>query len=61
MINFVKLEFFFFIFSILVIIRNIFRAYIEIKKERPKPMKLTAKELLLVGVSFSYIITYLYH
>ena len=61
MINFVKLEFFFFIFSILVIVRNLFMAFIEIKKEKPKPMKLTTKELLLVGVSFSYIITYLYY
>jgi hypothetical protein len=50
---------FFFIFSILFNIRILFKFIVLILQNPPKKLELTKKELLIVGITFSYLLTYI--
>lgn len=48
-----------FIFSTLVVGRNIFLVIIKLFSAEPASYKLTTKELVLLGIAISFILTYL--
>ena len=48
-----------FIFSILAVGRNIFLVITKMFSSEPTPYKLTEKELILLGIALSFILTYL--
>lgn len=50
---------FIFIFSILVSLKSIFKIFTALLQTEPKPLIWTNKEILILGISISYIITYL--
>jgi len=52
---------FFFIFSLLVIIRNVTMLVRKLYAEEPTTYKLPYLEALLLGLSISYCLTYLIH
>jgi hypothetical protein len=50
---------FIFVFTILVTSLNVLKFLRALLQREPKPMVLSNRELLLLGVSISYLITYL--
>jgi len=50
-----------FIFSLLVIGRNIFLVLTKLFSAEPSPYKLNYRELLLLGISLSYSLTFIIH
>lgn len=50
-----------FIFSILVVVRNIFLVTTKMFSSDLTSYKLTEKELILLGITLSFILTYLIH
>jgi len=50
---------FIFIFSLLGIIRTIVNFISSLLSDPPKPLNLTNRELLINGLFFSYVITYI--
>jgi hypothetical protein len=59
MINTGVILFFIFIFSLLTIIRTIFKFFISLLQDPPEKMNLDQKSLIFYGVCLSYIITYI--
>jgi len=59
MVDIKNIFLFVFIFTLLVCIRNIVILFISIFKTPPKQVKYTNKEIIYIGLSISYIITYL--
>jgi hypothetical protein len=50
---------FIFVFTILVSLKNVTKFVGALLQKEPKPMVYSNRELILLGVSISYIITYL--
>jgi hypothetical protein len=50
---------FFFIFSILVILRTIFNFIRTLQQDTPQPFVLSSRGLIYLGIALSYTITYL--
>lgn len=50
---------FIFVFTILVTLRNVARFISALLQKEPKPLVYSNRELILVGLSLSYIITYI--
>ena len=48
-----------FIFSILVIVRQVFLVIVKLFSEEPKPYVINRVDLILLGVALSYFLTYL--
>lgn len=60
MINNVQSLFtFFFVFSILIIIRFSFKVIGTLLQNEPEPLVLSNRELIVLGTSISYFITYI--
>jgi len=51
----------FFIFAILVIGRNIFLVSTKLFSAEPSPYAINYKELIFLGLSISYALTYIIH
>ena len=51
---------FIFVFTILVSLKNVTKFIGALLQKEPKPLVLSNRELLLLGTSISYLITYLY-
>lgn len=60
MLNISTLFFFVFVFTILVVIRNTFKFMGALLQKEPQPVVMSNGELIFLGLSISYIITYLY-
>jgi len=50
---------FIFVFTILVTLLNVLKFLRALLQDQPKPLVLSNRELILLGVSISYLITYL--
>ena len=50
---------FIFVFTILVTLLNVLKFLRALLQKEPKPLVLSNRELFLLGVSISYLITYL--
>jgi hypothetical protein len=50
---------FIFVFTILVTLMNVLKFLRALLQKEPKPLVLSNRELFLLGVSISYLITYL--
>ena len=59
MLNVDAVFYYTFVFSILVISRILFKFLGTLLQKEPKPLVYNNRELILLGVSISYIITYL--
>ena len=57
--NINTIYFFIFVFTILVSLLNVFKLLRALLQKEPQPLVLGNRELLLLGVSISYLITYL--
>jgi hypothetical protein len=57
--NIDTIYFFIFVFTILVSLLNVFKLLRALLQKEPQPLVLGNRELLLLGVSISYLITYL--
>jgi hypothetical protein len=57
--NLEPITLFIFIFSILVILKNIVIFLMRITDKEPKPARYSNTELIFIGLSISYFITYL--
>ena len=51
---------FIFVFSIFVTLRNVGRFISALLQKEPQPLNYTNRELIFLGLSLSYIITYLF-
>lgn len=59
MINTEFIAFFIFVFSCLVILRNVLLVLGSFFVDEPKPLTYSLQSLFLIGVSISYIVTYI--
>jgi len=50
---------FLFVFTILVALMNVLKFLSALLQKEPKPLVLSNRELFLLGISMSYLITYL--
>jgi hypothetical protein len=57
--NIDTIYFFIFVFTILVTLLNVLKFLRALLQREPKPLVLSNRELFLLGVSISYLITYL--
>jgi hypothetical protein len=57
--NINTIYFFIFVFTILVTLSNVLKFLRALLQKEPKPLVLSNRELLLLGVSISYFITYI--
>jgi len=57
--NINTIYFFIFVFTILVTLSNVLKVLRALLQKEPKPLVLSNRELLLLGVSISYFITYI--
>ena len=57
--NINTIYFFIFVFTILVTLSNVLKFLRALLQKEPKPLVLSTRELLLLGVSISYFITYI--
>ena len=57
--NINAIYFFIFVFTILVALSNVLKFLRVLLQKEPKPLVLSNRELLLLGVSISYFITYI--
>lgn len=55
-----KIMFFIFFMSILNISRHGWKIFMELRKEEPQKIEYTKTEILLLGCSFSFILTTLF-
>ena len=60
MLNISTIFFFVFVFAILVVIKNAFKFIGALLQKEPHPMVMSNGELIILGLSISYIITYFY-
>lgn len=54
-----ELKFFIFIFSMFYLVKLLFDMGLRLTQENPKPITLDKYQLILLGLSLSYIITYI--
>jgi hypothetical protein len=59
MINYNVIFLFVFIFSTLIILRTVFKFISSLLQNPPQKMVISSKELLLIGLSTSYFLTYI--
>jgi hypothetical protein len=57
--NIDTIYFFIFVFTILVTLLNVLKFLRALLQREPKPLVLSNRELFLLGISISYLITYL--
>lgn len=57
--NIDTIYFFIFVFTILVTLLNVLKFLRALLQKEPKPLVLSNRELFLLGVSISYLVTYL--
>jgi hypothetical protein len=57
--NIDTIYFFIFVFTILVAFKNVANFIGALLQKEPKPLVYSDRELILLGISISYIITYL--
>jgi hypothetical protein len=50
---------FIFVFTILVTLLNVLKFLRALLQKEPKPLVLSNRELILLGISISYLVTYL--
>lgn len=60
MYNIGSLYFFIFVFTVLVLLKNITKFIRAITQYEPKPLTYSTKELIFLGLSISYILTYIF-
>ena len=58
--NIDTIYFFIFVFTVLVSLRNVTKFVSALLQKEPKPLVYSNKELISIGLSISYIITYLF-
>lgn len=58
MLNLESIFVFILVFSILVLIKHVFKFMSALLQREPKPVILSNRELIYLGLSLSYIITY---
>jgi len=58
--NINTIYFFIFVFSILVLLKNMTKFVGHLLQNSPQPMVLNNNELMILGLSISYIITYIF-
>ena len=58
--NIETIYFFIFVFTILVTLRNVAKFISTLLQREPKPLVYNSRELITLGLSISYIITYIY-
>ena len=58
--NIDTIYFFIFVFTVLVSLRNVTKFVSALLQKEPKPLVYSNKELIFIGLSISYIITYLF-
>ena len=58
--NIEKIYFFIFVFTILVSLRHALKFIGALLEKEPKPLVYSNRELITLGLSISYIITYIY-
>lgn len=51
--------FFIFVFTILIVLRNFTRLISTLLQSNPKPLILSNRELIILGLSISYLTTYI--
>jgi hypothetical protein len=59
MLNINTIFFFLFIFSVLVLLRTVFKYIGALLQKEPKQVLISGRELIYLGLSISYIITYI--
>jgi hypothetical protein len=57
--NIDSIYFFIFVFTILVSLKNVTKIIGALLQREPKPIQFSDRELIIVGLSISYIITYI--
>ena len=57
--NIDSIYFFIFVFTILVSLKNVTKIMGALLQREPKPIQFSNRELIIVGLSISYIITYI--
>jgi hypothetical protein len=57
--NIESIYFFIFVFTILVVLKNITKFISALLSKDPKPIGYSNRELIFLGLSLSYLITYL--
>ena len=60
MLNIESIYFFIFVFTILVSLKNVTKFISALLQKEPKPLVYSNRELIFLGLSISYIITYLF-
>jgi hypothetical protein len=60
-INYNIIFFFIFIFTILVVLKGFLKFMSALLRPTPIPIKYSNRELIFLGLSLSYIITYTYY
>lgn len=58
--NINTIYFYIFVFTILVVLKNIAKFVGGLLQRQPKPLVYSNIEIIILGLSISYIITYLY-
>jgi hypothetical protein len=58
--NIDTIYFFVFVFSILVALKNVSKVLVALLDKQPKPLVYTNRELLILALSISYIITFIF-
>lgn len=58
--NIDALYFFIFVFTILVSLKNVLKFMGALLQREPKPLDYSNRELIFLGLSVSYIITYIF-
>jgi len=59
MSNLDTLYLFVFIFSVLTVLRTVFRFIVSLLQEVPQKLVLNSRELLILSISISYCLTYI--
>jgi hypothetical protein len=55
-----EFQFFLFIFTLLIVIRVIFKFLNSLLSTPPKPLTIGSRELTIIGLSIAYIITFIF-
>jgi hypothetical protein len=58
--NIDTIYFFIFVFSILVVLKNTSKILVALLEKTPKPLVYSNRELLVLALSISYIITFIF-
>ena len=58
--NIDALYFFIFVFTILVSLKNVIKFISALTQREPKPLTYSVRELIFLGLSISYIFTYIF-